>query len=150
MSAWWFPGVALIAAWLSGCDAASPAESPPPPVAPGQARIYVYRAATVYDSTVWTTVSLNGTATGESAPGTVFYRDVAPGTYLVDPGSEKLYPNQAKTIAVQPGTTTFVKIQPVPWWGQSGRQWVGNAFTIAIVDPAIGQYEIGGLRLTRG
>jgi hypothetical protein len=31
---------------------------------------------------------------GSSAPGTVFHRDVAPGTYEVEARSDELYPNQ--------------------------------------------------------
>ena len=150
MRVWRFVGLVFFAAWLGACGAAWQAESPPPPLAPAQARLYFYRAATVYDPTVWTTVSLNGNVTGVSAPGTVFYRDVAPGTYMIEPRSDNLYPDQAKTVAVKAGSTTFVKVQPVPNWGRTGRQPGGNTFTVAIVDPAIGQYEIGNLRLTRG
>lgn len=150
MRAWQIVGAALIGLWLSGCDAAWQQVSPPPPVASGRARIYVYRAPTVYDSTVWTAVLLNGTVIGVSAPGAAFYRDVAPGTYQVEPRSDNLYPDQAKTIAVKAGQTVFVKVQPVPNWNRTGRQTTGNTFTVAIVDPAIGLYEIGSLRLTRG
>jgi hypothetical protein len=72
---------------------------------------------------------------------------VAPGTYAISALSDKLYPDQSKTIAVGGGSTTFVRIETSPTWGQDGMLWQGNTFIVAIVDPAIGQYQIGALRL---
>jgi hypothetical protein len=144
-------GGLLLAGLLGGCDAAphmSLAEMPA--VAPGKARIYVYRDATIYDSQQWSEVSLNGEAVGSSAPGTVFYRDVAPGTYRITPRSDKLYPEQAKTVVIAPGTTTFVKVVNLPFWGQSPWLWQGTTFVVVIVAPAIGHVEIDKLRLTPG
>ena len=48
------------------------------------------------------------------------------------------------------GSTTFVKVVGLPYWGQSGLQWSGYTFVVAVIDPAIGQYEIGPLHLTSG
>jgi hypothetical protein len=137
---------------LGACDTApqpwdEKAASPP---ASGKARIYVYRNATVYDSTVWTAVSLNGTVVGNSAPGTVFYRDIASGTYRLEARSDKLYPGQVKTIALAPGATMFVEVEGQPFWGQTSWEWQGSTFTIAIVDPAIGRARISALTLTPG
>jgi hypothetical protein len=61
-----------------------------------------------------------------------------------------LYPEQAKTVVMAPGTTTFVKIANLPYWGQTARRWLGTTFVVVIVDPAIGQVEIGGLQLAPG
>jgi hypothetical protein len=141
----------VLAGWLAGCDTA-----PQPPAAalsptPGAtARFYILREPTIYDSPTWTTVSLNGEVAGSSAPGTVFYRDVTPGTYRVEARSDKLYPDQVKTVVVRPGSTTFVRVDNVPNWGQSPRQWQGTTFTVEIIDPAIGQIEIGRLQMTPG
>jgi hypothetical protein len=140
----------VLAALLGSCDTAPQAAVTAPPVAPDKARLYFYRDANIYDALVWTAVSLNGQRVGDSAPGTVFYRDVAPGTYRIEARSDKLYPGQPRTVVVGPGTTTFIKVQVLPSWGQSGRQWQGNTFAVAIVDPAVGRYQIGNLRLTPG
>jgi hypothetical protein len=86
---------------------------------------------------------------GSSAPGTVFYRDVAPGTYEVEVRSDELYPNQFKTVRIAPGSITFVKIQEQPLWGQSGPDQ-GATFVVTIIDPAIGSAEISRLRLVPG
>jgi Protein of unknown function (DUF2846) len=139
----------LLAA-LIGCDTGPQPKLALPPVSLAKARLIFYRTANPYDGLVWTRVSLNGERVGASAPGTVFYRDLAPGTYEVEVDSERLYPHQFKTVAVAAGSTTFVKLVGLPYWGQSGVQWWGYTFTVAVIDPAIGQYEIGPLHLTPG
>lgn len=144
------PGL-LLAAWLGGCDTATQAmQGPVAPVPAGEARLYFYRDANAYDGTQWTTVSLNGVPIGASGLGTVFYRDVVPGTYRIEVRSDKLYPDQDKTVRVAPGSTTFVKVQTQPYWGQSGWLWQGNTFLVAIVDPAIARQQISTLRQTSG
>jgi hypothetical protein len=97
-----------------------------------------------------TSVSLNRQPVGSLGPGYVFFRDVAPGTYAVEARSERLYPGQVKTVVVKPGSTVFVKVVNIPWWGQSPRQWTGETYVATIVDPAIGRIQIGNLRLTPG
>ncbi len=116
----------------------------PPPV--DKARFYFYRSLTPYGSPLWTAVSLNNRRVGYVAPGMVFYRDVEPGTYEVEVRSDKLYPNQFKTVTVGPASTTFVNIQELPSWGQSAWNWQGTTFVVTIVDPAIGSREISTLR----
>lgn len=141
----------FLATWLGACGTGPQAQlGAVPPVPPDKARLYVYRDANVYDALAWTAVSLNGEVVGNSAPGTVFYRDVAPGTYRVEARSDRLYPGQVKTVVVGAETATFVKVEVQPFWGQSPWNWWGNTFVVAIVDPAIGRYQIGGLRLTPG
>jgi hypothetical protein len=140
-----------LAGGLGGCGTASqPPAAVASPVPAGMARFYVLREPTIYDSPTWTAVSLNGEVAGSSAPGTVFYRDVAPGTYRVEARSDKLYPDQVKTVVVRPGSATFVRVDNLPNWGQSPRQWSGTTFTVEIIDPAIGRVEIGKLQLTPG
>src|SRR5208282_347347 len=84
--------LALAAGLLSSCARMGPypdlqpfdevAPNLPPP-APGLARIYFYRLLSYYDIRAGTTAYLNGQAAGFSRIGTVFYRDVNPGSYFV-------------------------------------------------------------------
>jgi hypothetical protein len=142
---------ALLAASLGGCvTAPRTREALVMPVPPGKARVYFYRDPDYYDGLEWTVLSLNGVRVGTVAPGTVFFRDIAPGRYRVDVRSDKLYPDQAKTISVAPGTTIFVRVEAQPFWGQTALLWQGNTFLVAIVAPTIGEYEISHLRLTSG
>jgi Protein of unknown function (DUF2846) len=142
------PGLAAI---LLGCDSA-----PQDPLAGvagapvGTGRLYVYRENNFYDALVWTAISLNGVAVGSAAPGSVFYRDVAPGTYRIEARSDQLYPDQAKTVVVEPGATVFVRIAVAASYGKSRLQWQGNTFVVQIVDPAVARIQMSRLELTRG
>ena len=141
----------LATLWLGGCDTA-PQMSPSsiPAVAADKARFFFYRDSTVYDSLLWTAISLDGESVGSLGPGQVFYRDVAPGTYRVSVRSDQLYPGQVKTVAARPGNTIFVRVADLPFWGQSAREWRGTTFVPTVIDPAIGQIQIAKLRLTSG
>ncbi len=138
-----FPSSFLLLVACSADEHVRPALEPPPA---GKARFYFYRSLTPYGSTLWTAVSLNNRRVGYVAPGMVFYRDAEPGTYEIEVQSDKLYPNQFKTVSVGPASTTFVNIQELPFWGQSAWNWQGTTFVVTIVDPAIGSREISKLR----
>lgn len=141
----------LLGAALGGCDTATQAvDGGAAAVPPGKARLYFYRDAAYYDGLQWTTVSIDGDSVGASGPGTVFYRDIAPGTYRIEARSDKLYPAQAKTVAVAAGSTTYIKVEAQPYWGQTGWLWTGNTFIVAVIDPVIAHYQMSNLRLTSG
>src|SRR5208282_4738647 len=116
-----FLALALAAGSLSSC-AAGPGPYPDlqlftaveanlPPPAPGLARIYFYRALSYYDTPEGTIVYINNQAVGYSRIGTVFYRDVNPGSYFISVLSRGAYPNQFKTIQVKPGQSWYVRIE---------------------------------------
>jgi hypothetical protein len=147
----WLPALLLCALALASCETAHYARpgSEPPPAA-GTARIYFYRDRS-YQSFDWTTVSLNHQRVGQSAPGTVFYRDVAPGRYEIEVRSDQLYPDQFKTVALRPGDVAYVKVQELPQWGQTA--WGprgGTTFVVTVVDPAAAKRAIASLGLTPG
>ncbi len=145
------PALLLLATAMGGCDTATQGVGEAAGgVPPGKARVYFYRDAAYYDGLQWTTVSLNGESVGSSGPGTVFYRDIAPGSYRIEARSDKLYPAQVKTVAVAPGSTTYIKLEAQPYWGQSGWLWTGNTFIVAVIDPAIAHLQISTLRPTSG
>lgn len=136
---------------LAACAAeAGPHPGSEPALAPELARLYVYRDLVLGDSPVWTTVSLNRQPLGESAPGTVFYRDVPPGTYEIEVRSDKPYPDQFKTVRLAAGSRTFVKVEQQPFWGNSPWGWSGTTFIVAIINPALGAQQIASLRLSPG
>jgi hypothetical protein len=145
-----FPAIVVGLVMLLACSTAprEPVVISPPPA--DKARLYIYRDASIYGSQVWTEVSLDRAPLGSSAPGTVFYRDVAPGTYEVEVRSDHLYPDQFKTVTLAPGDVTLVKIEDQPDWGKSAFGPKGTTFVVVIVDPGLGRAEIGGLRLVPG
>jgi Protein of unknown function (DUF2846) len=142
--------LALSALSLLSCTTAQcerPSAASPPA---GLARFYFFRSGSVYDSQQWTAVSLNRQKVGDSAPGGVFYRDVPPGRYEIEVRSDKLYPNQFKTVVVAPGSTTYVAVQNLPHWSQGGWQTQGTTFAVTIVDPTLAVRQIAALCPTQG
>ena len=145
-----FALLALAGLLLASCAAPRTVRPGIEPPAAGMARIYFFRSGALIGSPSWTAVSLDGRYVGQSAPGTVFHRDVPPGTYEIEVRSAKLYPNQFKTVALKPGDILFAEIQQLPTWGQTGRQWVDTTFVVGIVDPAVAAREIATLKPTPG
>jgi len=107
--------------WADSYETPVPMPSPPPaaamqmpqmpgPASPTLARVYIYRDNGNYQNLSWTAVTFNGAHVGDSAPGTYFYRDVQPGTYVIALRSEEANPDERKTVTVAPGSTTFVKV----------------------------------------
>jgi hypothetical protein len=105
MSARRFIAIAVSLVSLLACSTAPLQSVIVSPPSADKARLYIYRDATIYGSQVWTAVSLDRGRLGDSASGTVFYRDVAPGTYEVEVRSDRLYPDQFKTVTLMPGRT---------------------------------------------
>jgi hypothetical protein len=138
----------VIAAALAGC-----AVTPGPPLAlpaapPDKARLVVYCDVNPVTDPSWTKVSLDRAPLGGIGPGNVFYRDVAPGTHEIEVRSEQLYPNQTRTLSLEPGTTTFIDVQVAIGWGKSDAKPT-RPFTLTIVDPATAERAIAPLALRR-
>src|SRR5262249_21804414 len=141
----------LLAMLATGCDTAPQRPAAVfPPQAPGKARFYFYREMSPYMGLAWTEVSLNDVAMGSVAPGAVIFQDGAPGLYEVEVRSHRLYANEFKMVAVEAGTSTYVRVDSQPFWGQSGVAWWGNTFVVAIVDPVIARQQMEGLRQSDG
>ena len=142
--------VFLLAALLAACVQAPPfpAVAPLlPPLAPDQARIYVYRDWEVSESVSYSPrVYLNGVPVGLAVPGGVFYRDVlAPETYFISVDTDGVFWNPFKTVALQPGHTLYVKIESLSSWA-SGRSYQKASFVVAIIDPEQAEKELNGMR----
>jgi len=119
-----------------------------PPPAPGLARIYFYRALSYYDLPEGTSVYLNQQTVGFSRIGTVFYRDVTPGSYFISVLSRGAYPNQFKTVQTKPGQTWYVRIESLESWsgyGGGDTDVHGATFTVNLINPAAARQEIRAL-----
>ena len=127
----------------------STVETALPPPAPGMARIYFYRLLSYYDIQDGTTVYLNNQTVGFSRIGTVFYRDVTPGSYLLSVLSRGAYPNQFKTIQVAAGQVWYARIESLLSWSDTGGDLGGSSrgatFTVNLIDPVMAKQEIHNL-----
>src|SRR5690348_7491106 len=81
-----------------------------PPVSPGQARMWFYRALEPYGSLNLAGIDVNGTYIGAVPNGGAFYRDVPPGHYHIAPQSFGRDFNQDKDVDLAAGQQLFVKI----------------------------------------
>jgi hypothetical protein len=136
-------GVAA-AALLAACVASPPRTQPP--VAAGQARIFVYRDNEPYQTLDWVPVTFNGRQVGGVGPGLFFYRDVAPGTYEIDVISQSLWPDQAKRVAARAGETIYAKVEVFRSsyaTDNSGMSW--PTYAVEIREPAVARSEMSEL-----
>jgi hypothetical protein len=82
--------------------------APPPP---GLARVWFLRQFEPGES-LWTPmIYVNGSAMTPSLPGTIFYRDFAPGTYTFTVDSCGSDTNQFPTVRLTPGTQYEFEVQ---------------------------------------
>lgn len=145
------PALALLLLAVAGC-----AQPPPfpavapllPPLAPDLARVYFYRDYEPFESLSEPYIYLNGQRIGTSIPGGVFYRDVAPGTYLISVDTVGYYWNAFKTVLLGPRDALYVKIESLRSWESSGGEsaYEADTFVVAIIPPEQGARELNGMR----
>jgi len=117
-----------------------------PPVPPDRARIFFYRDYEPYDSLGRPYVTLNGEVAGIPEPGGVFYRDVAPGSYLVAIRNPTYYPDQDKTVPAAAGQTIYVKVESLKSYNSGDSMWEPDTFVAVVVDPVTGQRDVATKR----
>lgn len=145
--------VLLLGVALSGCAAGgtpfNEAAASLAPIPAGAARIFVYRDFAYYQGLDWVPVLFNGQTVGAVGPGQVIMRDVAaPGTYRIEAASQGLWPDQEKTVAVQPGQTVYAKVESFKSLDPSaGRPVLQITYVVVLQDTATGRREIDHLRL---
>jgi hypothetical protein len=114
-----------------------------PPVPAGEARIFVYRALEPYQSLAWVPVFFNDKTVGAVGPGQVILRDVPPGTYKIEPKSEGLWPDQAKTVQLAAGDVVYAKIGSFASGDPGDIDDLQTTFVVTLIDPRMAQREIG-------
>lgn len=127
------------------------ANAPLPPPAPGTARLIFFRNVDYQGDSAMPMISLNGSPTGKTENGTMFYRDVAPGTYRVTALPSLPFQNQFPTIAVQAGDLKYIQIGTLPNMADlSPERSFEDTFIVSVVDPHWGAYESSSLRRIHG
>jgi hypothetical protein len=124
------------------------------PVAPGMARIWLFREYEPYESLATPYVRLNGAVAGVSQPGGVFYRDVPAGTYTVTVDSEGTDVNQFATVSLTPGQQAFIKVLVSDNWDSGGGDrtggWSRPTFYTWQIRPQAAEAEIARLPFYNG
>ncbi len=154
---WFVPLVAAFLLIITANAQSEPAPAGPasvPPIAPGHARIWIYRDYIASESLNMAAVRINGAVTGyAAAAGGSFYRDVPPGRYLVTVDSFGRDTNQSTELALSPGQQTYIKIESLSSWSSYGgdRNSVQrDTFYARPIPPQLAQHEMAYLRYYGG
>ena len=118
--------------------------------APGAARIWIYR---IFDPSITLAtpyVRINGAIVAVARLGSVFYRDVRPGTYLISADSIGRDVNQFARVALAAGQTVYVKVDANDWWAGLCRTCQINTFYTLLMNPAFARAEMAGLPVAGG
>jgi hypothetical protein len=89
--------------------AAQPAQLAPPP--PGLARVWFLRQYQPSENLSTPMIYVNGAPMTPSQPGTIFYRDFAPGVYTFSVDSCGADVNQFPTVRLAPGAQVEFEVQ---------------------------------------
>jgi hypothetical protein len=125
-------------------------------LSPGTARLWIYRDYEPYQTLARPYARLNGAIAGISEPGGVFYRDIAPGTYVVTVDCYGTDVNQFVSLAVAAGQQVFVKVLASASWDaggggeRSGSGWARDTFYTRQIQPEVAAAEIARVPLYRG
>jgi len=134
-------------ALLCGCTALAPLPSVAsvqiPPVPPGMARAWYYRADLPYNGTARPYVQMNGANVGIAELGGAFYRDVAPGPYYVTADTYGVDINQFPHATLVPGETAYFQVISSRWWASgASKNWERPTFYIRQMPVAVGAAEV--------
>lgn len=153
---WYLAIVAVLAFTTAGLGAraagsatdgtASPGSGP----RPAAARVWFLRQVDAFGAiqSAAPMVFANGSPIGRSLPGTVFYRDFAPGayTFTVEPYGQALPTGQALHATLAPGSATYLQVQWVASWqfGYPSANWSDypNTFGVVGMPPQLAQAYI--------
>lgn len=80
-------------------------------------------------------VFANGAAVAKSTLNTVYYRDFQPGTYRFTVQAYGTPANLVDTVALSPGTETYLQVQAVPNW-EMGSTAGGASFAVLTMSSA--------------
>ncbi len=133
---------------LFGCALPPPTRAvaiPPPP--PGEARIWVYSGWDPYAPETESYILMNGARVGVFYPGYTFYRDVAPGPYVVGVESEEPPHQQFAPVGVVAGQQVYLKVES--WHdcggGDVGGGWCRTNFATYLQLPQVGSAAVAAL-----
>jgi hypothetical protein len=149
-----FAAAAFVLLAVVNADAQPPATSSVviPPIPPGQARIWIYSgsqpAAPNYYPHV-EAVTLNGATAGYSQLGGGFYRNVAPGHYVIAASPSLALDNdQSATVDLAAGQEAYLKIEELGFPG--GGENMTHVDSVRLMPPRIARTAIAQLAFLSG
>lgn len=134
----WLGGGLLLLAGCAVQPAGTAAQAPVSALQSGMARVWVLRqpnAPAVNVAAADPVVYANGMPLAQSAQGTAFFHDFAPGTYRFTVQAYGTPANLVDTLQLAPGTEAYVQVQEVPNW-EEGSTAGGASFAVLTMAPA--------------
>lgn len=143
--------LAVAAVALTAVEAAATPTAPAEgAMAPGTARVWFYRTFFPGDTPDMPAVAMNGQTVGYARPGYSFYRDVPAGAYHVTVASFGQDINQAKDLALAPGTQIYVAIQSDPDMIQNKGGYRRSTYYVGIEPLGAATAHLGQTSLSSG
>jgi hypothetical protein len=134
----------LLLAGVSGCTQLPPVAAVAiPPVAPSQARIWVYRDLQTSVIPARPYVRFNGAIEGTADQGSAFYRDVPAGHYHITVDSIGTDIGQASDVDLAPGQQAYIKILQLDNWDESPYEPTFPTFYARLMWPQVAVAEVG-------
>jgi hypothetical protein len=112
---------------------------------PGTARIWIYRTFDPSITLATPYIRINGAIVAVARLGSVIYRDVPPGTYLITADSIGQDVNQFAQVTLIAGQTVYIKVDANDWWAGVCRSCQINTFYTLLMDPTFARVEMAGL-----
>jgi len=149
-----FAAASFVLLAVANADAQSPATNSVvnPPIPAGQARIWVYRGS---QSTApievphMEAVTLNGVNVGYMQLGGAFYRDVAPGHYVIAaPSFQVIDPDQSAKVDLAAGQEAYLKLDELGWPNAGDN--MGDNFYVRLMPPQTARTAIAQLAFLGG
>jgi Protein of unknown function (DUF2846) len=109
------------------------------PLAPNMGRIYFYRDGSPFGAAIQPSVLVNQQRAGYSVPGGVFYRDYAPGSYVVSVETEV---EKTVTVDLAAGQTRYVKMD-------MGFGWIAGRVHLTLVEAGQANADMQSLSLVQ-
>jgi len=150
-----FAAAAFVLFAVVNADAQPPATSSVviPPIPPGQARIWIYSGSqptSPFNYPHMEAVTLNGAKVGYEQLGAGFYRNVAPGHYVIGaPSFLALDPSQSATVDLAAGQEAYLKLDALGWPNGGGENMVVEYY-VRLMPPQIARTAIAQLAFLSG
>src|SRR5437868_11700197 len=148
-----FAAAAFVLLPVLNADAQSRAPSSVviPPIPPGQARAWIYRDSqpvAPFEDRQIEAVTLNGVSVGYEQQGQGFYRNVAPGHYVIAAPSLGIDTDESATVDLAAGQDAYFKIGAVGWPG--GGENIVDAYNVRLIPPQNARTAIAQLAFLSG
>jgi hypothetical protein len=149
-----FAAAAFVLVAVVNANAQSPATISVviPPIRPGQARVWISRGSqptAPFEHREVEAVTLNGGNVGYEQLGGGFYRNVAPGHYVIAAASSvALDPDQSVTVDLAAGQEAYLKIEELGWAG--GDENMTHVDSVRLMPPQTARTAIAQLAFLGG